>query len=189
VRKVGEDKLWRVPSNRGMFNVRSFYSVLGCNDGFPFPWKSVWQIKVPLRVAFFAWSVALGKIYTMDNLKKRYIIVVGRCCMCKRNGESVEYLLLHCEVANASWNVFFSQFELSLVMPRRVVDLYTCWWTARSTWSVIVWKIVPSCLLWCLYRKMSDRSFEDRKKTLDEIVSFLQNFCFFRQLLFFSFGD
>ena len=40
------------------------------NDGLRFPWKSVWQTKVPLRAAFFAWSVALEKILTMDNLWK-----------------------------------------------------------------------------------------------------------------------
>jgi hypothetical protein len=53
---------------------------------------SIWRIKVPLRVAFFTWSAALGKILTMDNLRKRRVIVVDRCCMCKRNGESVDLL-------------------------------------------------------------------------------------------------
>jgi hypothetical protein len=171
VRREGEDKLWWVPSKRGLFVVRSFYSVLVCNDGFHFPWKSVWRTKVPLRVAFFAWSAALGKILTMDNLRKRHVIVVDRCCMCKRNGESVDHLLLHCEVAGALWDVFFSRFGLSWVMPRRVVDLYACWWTAGSAQSAAVWKMVPLCLLWCLWREMNDRSFEDRERTLEEIKS------------------
>jgi len=39
VRQKGE-KLWCVPSKRGLF-VKSFYNVMGCNDGFRFPWKSV----------------------------------------------------------------------------------------------------------------------------------------------------
>jgi len=47
--------------------------------------------------------------------------------MCKRNGESVDHLLLHSEVACAIWNVFFSRFGLSWVMPRRVINLYACW--------------------------------------------------------------
>jgi hypothetical protein len=36
-----EDKLWSVQSRRGLFGVKSFYSVMGCNDNFRFPWKSV----------------------------------------------------------------------------------------------------------------------------------------------------
>jgi hypothetical protein len=71
-----------------------------------FSWKSVWWTKVPLKAAFFAWSTAIGKILIMNNLRKQRITVVDRCCMCKKNGESVDHILLHCEVGNALWNVF-----------------------------------------------------------------------------------
>jgi hypothetical protein len=54
-----------------------------------------------LRVAFFAWSVALGKILTMDTLRKQHVIVVDRRCIYKKKGESVNHFLLHCEVARA----------------------------------------------------------------------------------------
>jgi hypothetical protein len=69
----------------------------------------------------------------MDNLQKQHVIVVDWCCLCKRNGESMDHLWLHCEVACAIWNVFFSRFGLSRVMPRRVVDLYARWWIASNT--------------------------------------------------------
>ena len=79
----------------------SFYNVNVPHDGTPFLWKSVWRIKVSLRVAFFVWSVSLGKILTMDNLKKRHVIVVDLCCICKRSIVSVDCFLLNCEVARA----------------------------------------------------------------------------------------
>jgi hypothetical protein len=60
------------------------------------------------------------------------------------NRESVNHLLLYCEVVSALCDVFFSQFGLSWVMPRRVVDLYAYWWTVGSA---IQWNMVPSCLL------------------------------------------
>jgi hypothetical protein len=41
-------------SKRGLFIVKSFYSVLVCNDGFCFPWNNVWLTKDPLRATFFA---------------------------------------------------------------------------------------------------------------------------------------
>jgi hypothetical protein len=62
---------------------------------------------VHLKMAFFfffAWSVVVGKILTIDNLRKRHVIMVDRCCMCKRNGEFVDHLCLHCEVACVLWN-------------------------------------------------------------------------------------
>jgi hypothetical protein len=57
--------------------------------------------------------------------------VIDRC-MCKKNGESMDHLLLHCEVVCILWNAIFSRFSLSWVMPRLVVDLFACWWTSGS---------------------------------------------------------
>jgi hypothetical protein len=109
-KREGEGKLWWVPSKRGLFGIKSFYNVMTCNDGFCFPWKIVWRTNALLMVAFFAWSEALGKILTIYNLWKQRVIVVDRCCMCKRNREFVDHLLLHCEVTCAMWNVFFNRF-------------------------------------------------------------------------------
>ena len=36
----------------------------------------MWQSKVPLTVALFSWTTALGKILTTDNLWKRHIAVL-----------------------------------------------------------------------------------------------------------------
>lgn len=58
-------------------------------------------------MAFFDWLVALGKILIMDNLRKQHVIVVD-WCLYRRNGESVDHLLLHCDVGCAIWNVFFN---------------------------------------------------------------------------------
>jgi hypothetical protein len=63
----------------------------------------------------------------VDNLKKMNVIIVNKCCLCKRNKESVDHLLLHCDVASALWNAFFTGFGMSWVMPRRVIDLFACW--------------------------------------------------------------
>jgi hypothetical protein len=57
----------------------------------------VWQTQALSRVAFFVWSAALGKILTLDNLRKHHVIVINKCFMCKSNEETVDHLL-HCEV-------------------------------------------------------------------------------------------
>jgi hypothetical protein len=51
-----EEKLCWALSRRGLlFDCRSFYNVLVCNEGTPFYWKNIWWIMVPLTVVFFAW--------------------------------------------------------------------------------------------------------------------------------------
>jgi len=118
---------------------------------------------------FFAWSTALGKILTLDNLKKRHVIMVDRCCLCKRNGESADHLLLHCDVAFALWSALFTRFGTSWAMPRIVIDLFACWWTRPR--SVVIWKMVPICLFWCLWKEINNRYFEDLERSLEDILA------------------
>jgi hypothetical protein len=94
------DRLWWVSSKRGMFKVKSFFSSLACSEGSRFLLKSVWRTQALSMVAFFAWSTALGKILIMDNLRESHVIIMNRCCLCKRNEESVDHVLLHCDVAS-----------------------------------------------------------------------------------------
>lgn len=47
--------------------------------------------------------------------------------MCKKSGESVDHLLLHCEIATTLWNDFFTRVGLTWVMPIRVIDLLASW--------------------------------------------------------------
>jgi WD40 repeat protein len=54
-------------------------------------------------------------------------MLVDRCCLCKRDGESVDHLLPHCDVASVLWNNIFICFSMFWVMPRRVIDLFACW--------------------------------------------------------------
>ena len=95
----GEDRMWWIPSRKGKLEVRSFYRILASKDFIPFPWKSIWRTKAPSRVTFFAWTAALGKTLTLDNVWKRGIVVINQCCMCELEGESIDHLFLHCGVA------------------------------------------------------------------------------------------
>jgi hypothetical protein len=42
--------------------------------------------------SFFVWTIAHGKILTLDNMRKRRVLVVEWCCMCKRGGKSIDHL-------------------------------------------------------------------------------------------------
>ena len=127
IRRGTVDSIWWLLSNKGIFEVRSYYFVLVQFTGTYFPWRSVWNSKVPSRVAFFIWIAALGRILTTDNLCRRRIIILDWCRMCRSDGESVNHLLMHCSVAQELWNMILNMFGVSWVMPRDVVDLLACW--------------------------------------------------------------
>jgi hypothetical protein len=88
-----------------------------------FPWKSVWQVKVPRMFTFFVWTVALDRILTVDNLWKRIMMIIDWCCMCKTSGQSLEHFLLHCMVARDIWLFVLVLFGVSWVMPKMVAQM------------------------------------------------------------------
>jgi hypothetical protein len=163
-----EDCIQWSPSKKGTFEVKTLYKALSTQNYEVFPWKSIWHSKVPSRVAFFGWTAALGKILTHDNLRKRNIVVVEWCCMCKKNGESVDHLLLHCEEAARLWNYVFTLFGVEWVMPRSFHDLLACWnGVGGRDISKIIWRMVPLCVTWCIWRERNARTFEDKECSMD----------------------
>jgi hypothetical protein len=57
-------------------------------------------------------------------------------------------------------------------MPSNVVGLFACWCLGGHSQGVIAWKMVPLCLVWCLWLERNKRCFEDSKRSLEELTDF-----------------
>jgi hypothetical protein len=81
--------------------------------------------------------------------------------MCKRSGELIDHLLLHCPIAQELWLLVFSLFRVQRVMPRGVMELLACCKVGLG-WSryLLIWQAVPHYLFWCLWRERNARCFE-----------------------------
>ena len=152
--------------------MRSFYNEIISKATCPFPWKSIWRTKAPPapRVAFFVWSAALGKILMQDNLRKKNMVVINRCGMCKTDEETIDHLLLHCECPQVLWNAFFNCFDLAWAMPSGVVNLLHCWWWGGRLRSAVVWKMVLHCIMWCLWSERNRRYFDDSESSREDLL-------------------
>jgi hypothetical protein len=125
-------------------------------------YKSIWKVKVSPRVAFFVWATTLGKIITLDNLRKRNIIVMKWCYMCKICGESIDHLFVHCMVATELWSTILQLFGVVRVMLRLVKEMLGSWREQKGNrMLMLIWRMVPLCLMWCLWRERNAHSFED----------------------------
>ena len=59
--RVDDTMIWQL-NRSGVYAVHSFYySLLEAPSLFS-PWKSIWCVKVPKRMAFFLWTTARGWI-------------------------------------------------------------------------------------------------------------------------------
>jgi hypothetical protein len=127
-------------------------------------------------VAFFVWSTALGKILTHDNLRKMNVIVIEWCCLCKKSGESIDHLLLHCDIARDLWSYILIVFGVQWVMSRTVLELLNSWGAAIGCGRAKeAWRLAPLCLLWCIWRERNAWLFEDVKTSMVELRKRLLN--------------
>ena len=100
------DRLYWDLNGSGKFDTRSFYHKIRNAAPSIFPWKGIWKVKVPKRVAFFMWTAAHGQILTLDNLMLCGHPLANRCYLCCCNAESVDHLLLFCPIAHSLWICF-----------------------------------------------------------------------------------
>jgi hypothetical protein len=102
--------------------------------------------------------------------------VIEWCCMCKKSGESIEHLLLHCEVARDLWCYILTLFGVEWVMPRRVLELLTSWGASFGYGLANeVWRLVLLYLMWCIWRERNAQHFEGVETSMLELHKRLLN--------------
>ena len=70
--------------------------------------------------------------------------------MCKRSGESVNLLILHCSIAFELWSMVF--FGVIWVIPQSVTNLFTAWQGPFGRHcNIDLWRAAPHCVLWCIW--------------------------------------
>jgi hypothetical protein len=90
--------------------------------------------------------------------------------MCNKSGESIDHLLIHCEVARELWSSILNMFGVEWVMPRRVIVLLVRWGGQVGRGTIMeVWRLAPLCLIWCLWRERNARSFEDVETSVTKL--------------------
>ena len=138
-----------------------------------FPWKSIWCVKVPKRVAFFLWIAARGGVLTIDNLVKKKLPLVNWCCLCRGKEEIVDHLLIHRKYAHTLWSEILLWFGVQWVMLKSVVSLLSAWWNWLGSHTSKVWNMVPACLMWLIWKEHNACTFEDTKRLVDCVKSLL----------------
>ena len=91
--------------------------------------------------------------------------------MCRHCGETLDHLLLHCEMAHRLWSFVLITFGLSWVIPRSIPDLLFGWWNWVGKHSSQIWNLVPLCILWYIWKERNRRTFEDLNSFGDQMLA------------------
>ena len=101
------------------------------------------------------------------------------CIMCRHCGESVDHLLLHCEMAYRLWSFVFITFGLSWVVPRSIPNLLFGWWNWLGKHSSQIWNLVPLWIFWCIWKERNRRTFEDLNSSGDQMLASFRGTLFY----------
>ncbi|GFZ09766.1 hypothetical protein Acr_21g0003650 [Actinidia rufa] len=95
---------------KGSFTVASFYHALTRLGDPTFPWKGILVSKLPSKVCFFDWAAARGAIMTIDNLRRRRIVVTKWCYMCWGETRNLRIIFSSTVGQLVSYGAWFSPF-------------------------------------------------------------------------------
>ncbi|XP_026417235.1 uncharacterized protein LOC113312713 [Papaver somniferum] len=106
-----DQRLWQ--NDTKTFSVAECYKSLEDDGMLVFPYKSVWNPKIPYKVIFFVWSLCYNAAPTMDLLRNSY--TVNGCLLRKKSVESNQHLFLHCDTTRELWFYFLGAYNLQWV--------------------------------------------------------------------------
>ncbi|CAN1227357.1 hypothetical protein LINGRAPRIM_LOCUS1168, partial [Linum grandiflorum] len=164
---------WRLDDKHG-FSVNSYLSEILVSK-FPgideFPSSVIWVSSAPTKVCSFTWQASLNSITTIDNLRRRGMIVPNRCALCYNSEESVSHLLLHCCFSTEVWERFRQTLGGCGPFPRDVLSLLDGWKDDQQYSGFPRFrKVLHHAIFWYLWIERNDRIFRDKSCSTNQLV-------------------
>lgn len=68
--------------------------------------------------------------------------------MCKRDGETIDHLFIHCDGVHWLWNDILAAQQINWVLPRRIEDVVQAWRRKfQDKNSKLVWDLILGCIV------------------------------------------
>ncbi|XP_038688389.1 uncharacterized protein LOC119987530 [Tripterygium wilfordii] len=107
----------------------------------------------------------------MDNLQRRGISLVNRCCLCKAGLESISHLLLHCEWSSKIWANILRLLGISWVTNSSVDKELLAWkGVSRDKRLGSFIQLIPISVMWMLWLERNNRVFKSKDSSIDTFL-------------------
>ncbi|CAL5421767.1 unnamed protein product [Camellia sinensis] len=166
IRNSEEDTLVWMASKTGSFSVESVYRFLAASFGSFSPTsKRIWVKHIPPRVQFFGWLAWKGKLKTAEFLTRIGVLHANDssvCCLCKSGAETINHVLLSCQVAWSVWSAILKWWDVQGALPDSVEAVLDWWAGVRFTKKArLMWKALPMVVMWSLWNHRNECLFRD----------------------------
>ncbi|KAJ4772066.1 RNA-directed DNA polymerase (reverse transcriptase)-related family protein [Rhynchospora pubera] len=92
---TSDDYTWKLNAN-GSFSVSSMYRLQKHYPKEDSALVAFWSFKIQPRMKIFFWQMAIDKLATIDNLKRRGWKMPNCCILCKNNEETTRHIFGDC---------------------------------------------------------------------------------------------
>lgn len=107
---LSEDCILWQGNRQGTFSIKSAYKEFNVSNNQIdcWPWKLIWKVKIPYKVACFTWLLARKAVLTQDILIRRGFHLCSKCYLCGEEAETISHLFLHCRIIEQLWRIFIN---------------------------------------------------------------------------------
>jgi hypothetical protein len=143
-----------------------------------FPAQQVWKASIEPKCKFFAWLVLHNKALTVDNMIKKYWECNPICSLCFCQQETTAHLLIHCNYAEALWNIIAERCDLPdyITMSNHQDPVqWVCFLlrsgdkrTERNRLGILF------CFWWQLWKERNRRIFQNAELSVNQVAAIIQ---------------
>ncbi|CAN0887259.1 hypothetical protein LINGRAHAP2_LOCUS15577 [Linum grandiflorum] len=112
------------------------------------------------------WLAVLGRILTMDNLRRRGLIAPNRCTLCYKDGESIDHIFLACSFSRKVWSRFSAALSISGPVHHIFSEVVMGWKGMHCMMDFTsVMGVLLHAFCWFIWLERNDRVFREVVRT------------------------
>ena len=120
----------------------------------------------------------VGQSLNIGYGSKKRMGLANRCFMCLEKEENINHLLLHCSRTRVLWDLLFTLFGVSWVLPSSVRETLLSWngfFVGKKCKKA--WKAAPLHIFWTVWKVRNRLTFKDDMLSIQRLkYSFILSF-------------
>jgi hypothetical protein len=130
----GVDPLVKIGGQQGGFNLLNEGGIPVHVESFPLSlhksmWNTIWSSNGMPKINNFNWTVAHGKILTVENLKKKVILGPSWCALCNAKEDTINHLFIDCKYSKEVWDLVLQGIRNKVRQPQIYIEFFSQWRT------------------------------------------------------------
>ena len=135
---------------------------------------TVWRKLAPPKVELMMWLALLGRLNTKDLLYRKGILSMeaNTCSFCGTSVESLDHLLVSCQVSWQIWCVLSSELRNPIIIPGTLRQMYDIWMNQRIPGRIRkkYWMLTFFAITWSLWMIRNSIAFEQQSLSMKSVI-------------------